>query len=94
MDISSILETVMLICFGFAWPASIYKSWKTKTAKGKSLAFLVIVLCGYLSGITKVLITEGFSGFLFIPYMLNTSMLITELILYYRNVRFDRSRIC
>ena len=84
----------MLICFGSAWPASIYKSWKTRTAKGKSLAFLVIVFCGYIAGMTKVLITEGFSGFLFIPYTLNTLMLITELILYYRNVRFDRSRIC
>jgi hypothetical protein len=47
----SMFEIVMLVCFGSAWPFSIYRSWKSKTVKGKSLAFLVIVMVGYISGI-------------------------------------------
>jgi hypothetical protein len=46
-----IFEAVMLVCFGFAWPFSIYKLLKTKKAEGKSLPFIAIVLLGYLAGI-------------------------------------------
>ena len=41
---SSIFEAVMLLCFAAAWPAAIHKSWVSRTARGKSLAFLIIVL--------------------------------------------------
>jgi hypothetical protein len=44
-------ETIMLICFGLAWPFSIYRTWKTKTSTSKSMFFLCIVLLGYISGI-------------------------------------------
>ncbi len=46
-----IFETIMLLCFGFAWPFSIYRTWKTKTSTGKSMFFLCIILSGYISGI-------------------------------------------
>ena len=46
-----IFETIMLLCFGLAWPFSIYKIWKTKTSTGKSIFFLCIILLGYISGI-------------------------------------------
>lgn len=46
-----IFETIMLLCFGFAWPFSIYRTWETKTSTGKSMFFLCIVLLGYISGI-------------------------------------------
>ena len=29
----SILETVMLVCFGFSWPLNVMKAYKAKTAK-------------------------------------------------------------
>lgn len=35
--IAEILETVMILAFGLSWPLSIYKSVKSRTAKGKSL---------------------------------------------------------
>ena len=41
-----IFETIMLICFGAAWPLAVYKSHKTKSTKGKSLAFLYIIFLG------------------------------------------------
>jgi hypothetical protein len=41
----------MLVCFGFAWPVSIYKSIVSKKTAGKSLLFLVVLQIGYIAGI-------------------------------------------
>jgi len=46
-----IFETIMLFCFGFAWPFSIYRTWKTKTSMSKSIFFLCIIFLGYIAGI-------------------------------------------
>ena len=34
-----VFEILMLVCFGLSWPFNIAKSWKSRTAKGKSLIF-------------------------------------------------------
>lgn len=47
----SIFEIIMLLCFGFAWPFSLYKSWKSGSNKGKSLIFLFIIFAGYVAGV-------------------------------------------
>ena len=52
----SIFEAGMLICFGFAWPVNIYKSYKSRTAKGKSVFFLLIIILGYVFGIINKLL--------------------------------------
>ena len=44
-------EVLMLLCFGLSWPFNITKSWKSRTAKGKSLLFELIIVVGYLCGI-------------------------------------------
>jgi len=31
----SVFEAIMLLCFGAAWPFSIYKSYKSKSIMGK-----------------------------------------------------------
>ncbi len=46
-----IFEAIMLLCFGSAWPFSIAKLIKSKTAGGKSIFFLVIIIIGYICGI-------------------------------------------
>ena len=46
-----IFEAIMLICFGLAWPFSIFKSFKAKKIVGKSIGFLYLLLLGYISGI-------------------------------------------
>ena len=86
--LSNILETVMLLCFAAAWPASIYKSWTSRTRKGKSLSFMFIVLIGYAAGIAKVLAGSG-PIYMLIPYTLNTALVLCDLMLYYRNYRID-----
>jgi hypothetical protein len=42
---------MMLVCFGAAWPFSIYQGIVSRSNKGKSLIFLLVVEAGYLSGI-------------------------------------------
>lgn len=85
-----LLETLMLICFGAAWPLSILKSWRARTARGKSLGFLMVILLGYTAGIAKVYLVDGIQGFLLIPYSINFILVGTETVLYFRNTRLDR----
>jgi len=47
----SIFEVLMLLCFACSWPLSIYKSLKTKFVLGKSPAFMMIIILGYIFGI-------------------------------------------
>ena len=49
---SEILEVVMIVSFGASWPMNVLKSWRARTTKGKSLAFLCLILFGYIAGIT------------------------------------------
>jgi len=81
--ISSIFEAAMLICFGMAWPLSIYKSWTSKTNKGKSLFFLVILFAGYICGILFKI--TGNTDKIIILYILNASMVFTDIMIYFRN---------
>jgi hypothetical protein len=79
----SIFEIVMLVCFGAAWPLSIYKSWKTRQVQGKSLPFLVVILVGYVAGVLhKFLFRFDWVVFL---YVLNGVMVSIDIGLYVRN---------
>ncbi len=79
----SIFELVMLVCFGAAWPLSIYKSYTTKKNSGKSLAFLYVVLLGYMAGIIHKF--KYSHDAVIYAYMLNALMVSTDIVLYYRN---------
>ena len=78
-----IFEAIMLICFGAAWPISVYKSHKTKTNKGKSLAFLFTIFTGYLAGIIhKIFYNYDWVIYL---YIFNISFVSLDIFLYHRN---------
>ena len=79
----SVFEAIMLICFGMAWPFSIYKSWKTREVGSKSLVFLLALLLGYVAGILhKVFfLMDG----VIILYILNGTMVSIDILLYLRN---------
>lgn len=81
----SIFEIVMLICFGAAWPLSIYKSYKSKSTQGKSASFLVVILIGYLAGILNKFY-YNFDNVVYL-YVLNMIMVALDLALYMRNRR-------
>ncbi len=86
----SIFEIVMLLCFGAAWPSAIHKSWVSRTSKGKSLFFLIIVLVGYGSGILHKIFYNLDWVVLF--YAVNCLMVTVDTVLYFRNAAFDHER--
>lgn len=79
----SLFEIIMLLCFGAAWPFSIYKSLKSKSNNGKSFIFLLVVMIGYLSGILhKMFYSYDLVIYL---YALNFLMVSVDAILWLRN---------
>ncbi len=87
-EITSILEILMLVSFGFAWPSSIYKSYISRTAKGKSLSFLLILLFGYICGIINKIIQGNYLVLTF--YILDFIMVSIDTCLYFRNRKLDK----
>lgn len=93
MSIHSVFEIVMLLCFGFAWPFSIIKSWRARTTAGKSLLFLLVVILGYIAGIIKCLNDPSGTPLLVLcAYSLNACMVSFDAVLYYRNHCLDKLR--
>ena len=79
----SIFEAMMLVCFGLSWPMNILKSWRTRSAVGKSLAFLLIIEVGYICGMLNKMLVKF--DWVFFLYVLNFCMVGTDVILYFRN---------
>ena len=86
----SILETVMLVCFGFSWPLNVIKAYRAKTAKGASLLFILLIITGYIAGIFAKLIS-GQINYVLIAYILNLAIVSLNVIVYFRNVSLDKS---
>ena len=74
-----IFEIIMLLCFGAAWPLSIFRLWKTKVSAGKSLLFLLVVLLGYGSGVLYK-IYGPFNAVIYL-YILNAVMVSIDIAL-------------
>ena len=88
---AEILEALMVISFGCSWPINIIKSLHTKTTKGKSLMFLLLIEFGYVCGIISKLVSGNIT-YVFIFYVLNLLMVGTDIALYFRNLRLDKQR--
>ena len=88
----SILETVMLVCFGFSWPLNVIKAYRAKTAKGTSLPFILLIITGYIAGISAKLIS-GQINYVLIAYILNLAIVSLHVIVYFRNVSLDKKRL-
>lgn len=95
-QLPSILEAGMMIAFGFSWPMNVIKSYKVRTTKGKSLAFLILILLGYIVGITAKFINPEYMAnidklwYVVTIYIINFVMVFTDLMLYIRNYKLDR----
>ena len=88
----SILETVMLVCFGFSWPLNVMKAYKAKTAKGTSLPFILLIVAGYIAGITAKVITDQIN-YVLIAYIVNLAIVSLNIVIYFRNVSLDKKRL-
>ena len=82
-------EFMMLFCFGFSWPFSIARSIRSKSTKGKSLMFMLLILMGYVFGIVhKVLYDFNWVIWAYVALML---LVMVDLALYWRNWRRERA---
>ena len=86
----SIFEAIMLLCFGAAWPFSIYKSYVSRSVQGKSALFLIVVLMGYVSGMLNKIFYHY--DMVFYLYLLNFIMVFIDFLLYLRNSRLNHSQ--
>ena len=89
---SEILEIAMVCLFGASWPMNVIKVYKTRTAKGKSIMFLMFIWIGYVCGIAAKLTAETFKWYVLMFYVINIIMVTADILLYFRNVRLDRAR--
>lgn len=94
---AELLEITMIVSFGASWPMNVIKSFKARTTKGKSLAFLCLIFFGYIAGIASKLINETYMAnfaskwYVLFFYVLNLIMVGADLILYARNKRLDKA---
>lgn len=87
---SEFLEIIMIVSFGCSWPLNVIKSYKARTTKGKSLAFLMLIFFGYICGIASKLIAPTFKWYVLFFYVLNFVMVGADLVMYYRNYQLDK----
>ena len=84
-----LFEVLMLLCFGISWPFNIAKSWKSRTAKGKSLIFELCIVVGYLCGIAGKFVT-GNVTYVVAVYILDVTMVCIDIVLTLRNMALDK----
>ena len=93
---AEILEVIMIVSFGFSWPLNVLKSYRARTTKGKSLSFLLLILFGYIAGITSKFVNEEYMNhfaekwYVLFFYVLNFIMVSADLAMYIRNRKIDK----
>ena len=85
----SIFETIMLVCFGLSWPLNVIKAYKARTAKGTSLPFILLIILGYIAGITAKLVANQIN-YVLIVYLINLAIVSANVVVYFRNVALDK----
>lgn len=95
---AEILEIIMIVSFGASWPLNLMKSYRARTTKGKSLAFLLLIFFGYIAGITSKLVNEAYMAsigekwYVLFFYVLNLTMVGADVFMYMRNRNLDKRR--
>jgi len=93
---AELFEILMIVSFGASWPLNVLKSYRARTTKGKSLAFLLLIFFGYIAGITSKLINPvymaeiGQKWYVLFFYVLNFIMVGADLVMYARNKKLDK----
>ena len=84
------LETVMLVCFGLSWPINLIKAYRSRTAKGTSLPFILLITVGYVAGIAAKFV-KGNLNYVLVAYIFNIVMVLLNLVVYFRNTKLDEA---
>lgn len=101
LNFASIMEMLMVICFGVSWPINIVKAWKGRSTKGISLLFYSFILLGYLCALAGKLVLiayyapapwyETVHWYVMLFYVLNTLMVTAGVAVYFRNRALERA---
>lgn len=84
------LEAIMLVCFGFSWPINLVKNIKAGTAKSMSLKFILLIIFGYIAGISAKLINHRFN-YVLVVYLINIFVVSLNLVVYFINKKKDKT---
>ncbi len=85
---NEILETIMLVCFGASWPISVMKNIKARTARNMSLQFILLIITGYIAGITAKILS-GQINYVLVVYLVNLAFVSVNLAVYFVNKHHD-----
>ena len=86
---AELLESTMLICFGLSWPMNLAKNIKARSAKNMSLQFILLIIIGYIAGISAKLYNHRFN-YVLLVYLLNLVVVSANVVVYFINRRYDR----
>lgn len=104
LTLSSVMEALMVVCFGLSWPLNISKAWKARSTKGMSLPFYFFIWIGYVFAITGKLVSihyyvnvaataaswmEVVKWYVMFFYFVNLIMLTIGILIYFRNARLE-----
>ncbi len=89
--IATALESFMLICFGFSWPLSLLKNIRSRSAKNMSLPFILLIVSGYVAGISAKLL-NGQTNYVLVFYFLNLFIVALNIPVYLVNKRYDEGK--
>ena len=85
---SEVLESIMLICFGLSWPVSVVKNIKAHTAKSMSLPFILLIITGYIAGISSKIINHNYS-YVLVIYFFNLFVVSMNVVVYFITRNYD-----
>lgn len=75
---------------------NVIKSYKARSAKGKSIGFLALIFFGYIAGIISKFTNEAYMAsfatkwYVLVFYFINIAMVGADILLYVRNRRLDK----
>ncbi|MBQ7008057.1 MAG: hypothetical protein IJN05_02460 [Ruminococcus sp.] len=70
---------------------NLIKAYTAKTAKGTSLPFILLIIIGYVAGITAKIVT-GQTNYVLAAYVLNLAIVLLNLVIYFRNSTLDKKK--
>ena len=78
------------LCFGLSWPINVYKNIRARTAKSMSLGFILLIIVGYIAGITAKILM-GRINYVLAVYVLNLAIVTVNLVVYFINRNLDKA---
>ena len=98
--VASLMEMMMVICFGISWPLNIVKAWRAGTTRGVSLPFYFFIWAGYVFAFIGKFFLISYNApqpwyetvhwYVMFFYVLNTLMVSCGIVIWFRNKALDK----